>query len=1103
MRIKVTLLLLFTFSFLHSQNTDNWIFGRHAGLHFESNGDTTPFNGSSLNTREGCTSFSDSNGNLLFYSDGSTVWNKNHQIMPNGINLGGDDSSSQSGLTVPNPSNNDLFYLFTVGDWGDEGFYVSTIDISQDGGLGSVIGSSINLSDPINNNNWSEKITAVKRESENEYWVITFSEDTFYSFLITSSGLNTTPIVSSGMHHAYDARGYLKVSPNGLKLVSANMTDGTYLYNFDIETGIVSNEQNLNLNNYDGYGVEFSKDSNVLYVATGGYISTTERLFQFDLTSANINNSRQLIYSYFNSRAALQLASNGKIYWASDESYNISVINNPSQLGAACNLSFQTVNLGTNRSGQGLPPFIQSLFLETNILVENLELCDGDTYELGPDTSNYPATTTYLWYHDNVLLPNTSSSIILDNNTSLNAGTYRIEVNFNDGSLTLIDETIVQFYEYANVNTPTSIQICDIDSDGISNVDLTFYQDEISVGLNTDNFAYYFNQDDAENEENPIIDPSNFLTSNVHLLVRVETGGDCFVLGEIDISVTVSTISYSESFNECDDFLDIYGNNNSFNDDTDGIAQFDFSDSVNDIISLFPLDQQVNISIHFYHTLNEATQEINEVTDIDSYRNINSPNYERLYIRVNNNLNNECAGLGNDLFINLIVTPIPITNATESIRACDLNQDGFGSFDITNLESEIIEDQVNITLSYFNEDGSEILPTLPNPFYTESQIITIIATNSTNSNCSSSTIKEFIVDKTPYISQLVVIDPLCEDQSNGMSAFDTSDIESTILGLDQQDMRIRYFDENNVELSSPLPNPFITASQTISVIVENPLNTTCTVSTTIDFVVSLLPQFVVNDNFLCRNFLPDPLIVNIENPLDNYDYFWYNQDNQLIGDNASFLHIFEEGNYTVTASTQDGLLCSVTKEFHITETEIIEDNPSDLLKCDEGFNTAVFDLYDGLSISDLSLDVSFFISETDLENNQNQILNATTYSNTSNPQTIYLKLTNIYSNCYEKYSFKIETEDCPPIIPNAFSPNNDGNNDTFSIIGLHTIFDEYTIFIYNRYGNLVYEGSQDIDDWDGSYNGSVLPSGTYFYILKIVDKKFYYGSYRGWVYLNK
>ncbi len=101
-----------------------------------------------LSTNEGCSSISDRFGNLLFYSDGTTVWNRNHIVMQNGNGLFGDSSSTQSAIIVPKPDDQNIYYIFTVDnalDGNNFGLNYSIIDISLDGGFGAVTEKNINL----------------------------------------------------------------------------------------------------------------------------------------------------------------------------------------------------------------------------------------------------------------------------------------------------------------------------------------------------------------------------------------------------------------------------------------------------------------------------------------------------------------------------------------------------------------------------------------------------------------------------------------------------------------------------------------------------------------------------------------------------------------------------------------------------------------------------------------------------------------------------------------------------------------------------------------------------------------------------------------------
>ena len=106
--ILFTVLPLTVYSQLEASN---WYFGFGAGLNFDpATGDVRALTDGQLNTFEGCASISDSDGNLLFYTDGITVYNKNNIQMPNGFGLEGDPSSTQSAIIIPKPADENIYY---------------------------------------------------------------------------------------------------------------------------------------------------------------------------------------------------------------------------------------------------------------------------------------------------------------------------------------------------------------------------------------------------------------------------------------------------------------------------------------------------------------------------------------------------------------------------------------------------------------------------------------------------------------------------------------------------------------------------------------------------------------------------------------------------------------------------------------------------------------------------------------------------------------------------------------------------------------------------------------------------------------------------------
>ncbi|HEX9600259.1 MAG TPA: PKD domain-containing protein, partial [Mariniflexile sp.] len=405
------LFFIINVAFVFSQKESaNWYFGEFAGLNFNL-GNPVPLLDGKLITSEGCATISDPNGNLLFYTDGVTVWDRRHEIMPNGHGLLGHSSSTESALIIPKPGSKSRFYIFTIDQPSYylkdipviNGVNYSEVDLALNDGFGNVVNSYKNVHLVTYNTNDSfeskykstEKITAVTHSDGSSIWVITYFMDRFYSFLVDFEGVNTSPIISTGqtlIRPAINddganvtAIGYLKVSPNGKKIAIAHSstTVGStrtgrkksgrvFLYDFNNSNGTVSNQVDILSGGYP-YGVEFSPNSKLLYITNNVFDANDTfvngDLYQYNLESNNIAGSRQTISSTQNVAGALQLAINGKIYRAGykvlGSGLDISVINDPNSIGILCGYSENTVNLGGKAAKLGLPPFVQSIFLYT------------------------------------------------------------------------------------------------------------------------------------------------------------------------------------------------------------------------------------------------------------------------------------------------------------------------------------------------------------------------------------------------------------------------------------------------------------------------------------------------------------------------------------------------------------------------------------------------------------------------------------------------------------------------------------------------------------------------------------------------------------------
>ncbi len=451
-------------------------------------------------------------------------------------------------------------------------------------------------------------------------------------------------------------------------------------------------------------------------------------------------------------------------------------------------------------------------------------------------------------------------------------------------------------------------------------------------------------------------------------------------------------------------------------------------------------------------------------------------------------------------------------------RTIEINFDIINTIDASstlraNVPISIYADNIYITTFYTTEEiaiNSSINMTkeisIPFDFPYNFELKLIADDNNGNgivfeiNELNNESLLPILVPQKPIVNP-VEVQYACSDLSDEISSFDTSAIQQIILGGigEQTNMEVFYFDEEGNSLSSPLPNPFVTSTQTIEVLVQNPNDVTCTATTSIDFVIVPFPSFNVSDNLICTESYPISTTIFIDNALDTYNYVWYNQAGEQIGTNQDNIEIFSSGNYSVTA-TSTIYPCTTTKDFFVSSERIDLTKPADLLLCDEGFSSAVFDLesiQNQISLED-NQEISYFISLDDLLADNNEIPIPSTYQNQINPQMIYVKVLDNSTLCYNYTSFSVSVEKCPPIVPQIFTPNLD-TNQVFTINGLRDIFLDYDLKIYNRYGNLVYHGNNTVDDWDGNYNKKPLPTGTYFYILNLNDN--YFEFLKGWVYL--
>ncbi|MGB3947815.1 MAG: PKD domain-containing protein [Bacteroidia bacterium] len=384
-KIFFSFLLFFVCLNIWSQGEANiWYFGTNAGLSFNTN-PPTPLTNGQLATFEGCASIADKNGDLVFYTDGITVWNKNHVAMTNGTGLLGNPSATQSAIIVPYPGTYnyttkhfDKYFIVTVDyNGGTSGVRYSEVDMTLSGGLGSVTATkNIHLFGSTT----SEKICVVQHANNCDFWVVAkpVGSVNYNTYLISSSGFNTTPVLSPAGPSVSNHLGSLKSSPNS-KIVTAtygSAPNGLYVYDFNNATGILTLKfSDVSVSGFS-YSQEFSPNNVFLYFTA----LNNPNIYQYDLTSIDNNAflaSKQVIGTTSNNvgyrMCALQIASDQKIYAALHGQNKLGVINTPNAAGNACNYVDMQQDLGGKTCQLGLPAIVTSLIRPVN----NITLSDS------------------------------------------------------------------------------------------------------------------------------------------------------------------------------------------------------------------------------------------------------------------------------------------------------------------------------------------------------------------------------------------------------------------------------------------------------------------------------------------------------------------------------------------------------------------------------------------------------------------------------------------------------------------------------------------------------------------------------------------------------
>ncbi len=371
-----------------------WCFPDHAGIDFNNITSPDTFTSSIGSMGLGyplgnqC-SIADSSGNLFCYASaidltphGLYLWDRDHNVMPNGNNLQGHPNFTS--LLIAQPDRDSLIYLFHIGiDTVNTNYYrlfYSIINKNLNNGLGDVVAKNTllyyaGLSD--------HKLSAVKHANGRDWWIFVydFLVGEYVKFIFTPGGVFFNGEQTIGSSNICMYFGRIVFSTDGTKMMSVGVYQGCIdVFDFDRCTGILSNFRDVGEHlatadslQYEYYNCEFSPSGNLIYVSPWSFKKV---FYQWNLNAGDITAIRasKVLLNEYADTGMVQwnvyqhhiLAPDGKIYIPVTSDYqgpnidnyytrHLDVIENPDVPGIGCNYVRQGFDLGNHFIGGDLP----------------------------------------------------------------------------------------------------------------------------------------------------------------------------------------------------------------------------------------------------------------------------------------------------------------------------------------------------------------------------------------------------------------------------------------------------------------------------------------------------------------------------------------------------------------------------------------------------------------------------------------------------------------------------------------------------------------------------------------------------------------------------
>ncbi|WP_418510336.1 T9SS type B sorting domain-containing protein [Corallibacter sp.] len=227
-------------------------------------------------------------------------------------------------------------------------------------------------------------------------------------------------------------------------------------------------------------------------------------------------------------------------------------------------------------------------------------------------------------------------------------------------------------------------------------------------------------------------------------------------------------------------------------------------------------------------------------------------------------------------------------------------------------------------------------------------------------------------------------------------------------------------------------------------------NCTSVLRTALNYRISNLPVVFDEDLEFCEGDT-----ITLQAGVSNMNYVW------STGETSETIRVSQEGEYTVIVTNTDG--CSSVKTLRVTQIDI------PVIDTIESVGNTINITMQNTGDFEYSLDGYYYQSSPVF------------YNVSGNYYNIHVRELNGCGVIIKKYLHFV--------VPSFFTPNNDGINDTFLLIGIET-YELSEVSIFDRYGKLLKSAKNESFSWNGTFNNIELPSDDYWYVIKIDNQEF-------------